>query len=68
MEERPTFPTHAQAITCLITCQWLSNCYRDIEIFRFNDQKSYVFIMAGEELQILVFPNGFWRFINEAEL
>lgn len=43
----------------------LSNSYRDISLFRFNEKKKYIFIMAGEELQILVFPNGSWRFINE---
>jgi hypothetical protein len=40
----------------------LSNAYRDIQLFRFNPQKQYVFIMAGDELQILVFSNGLWRF------
>ncbi|MGG6266908.1 DUF6888 family protein [Leptolyngbya sp. AN03gr2] len=60
------FPTNAQAITCLIVCQWLSNGYRDIHLFRFNPQSGYVFILAGDEMQILVYPSGTWGFINEA--
>jgi hypothetical protein len=58
IEERPIFPTYKQAISCLILCQWLSTCYKEILLFRFNDQRGYVFILAGHELQILVFPRG----------
>ncbi|WP_072218058.1 DUF6888 family protein [Leptolyngbya sp. NIES-2104] len=58
IEERPIFPTNAQAIACLIVCQQLSNYYRDIQLFRFSSERGHVFILAGEELQILVFPNG----------
>jgi len=46
----------------------LSNYYRDIRLFRFNPEKGYAFIMAGEDLQIMVFPSGLWRFINETEI
>ncbi|NEP39336.1 MAG: glycoside hydrolase family 32 protein [Okeania sp. SIO2H7] len=46
----------------------LSNCFRDIQVFRYNPQERYIFILAGDNLQILVFPNGIWRFINETEL
>ncbi|MEA5533990.1 DUF6888 family protein [Crocosphaera sp. XPORK-15E] len=42
----------------------LSNTYRDIQLFRYNPQKRYVFLMSGDELQIMIFPNGQWRFIN----
>ncbi|KAM3116052.1 DUF6888 family protein [Phormidesmis sp. 146-33] len=56
------FPTHSQAITCLILCQLLSNGYRDIHLFRFNDREGYVYIFAGSELEIIVYRNGRWRF------
>ncbi|AFZ24293.1 hypothetical protein Cylst_2050 [Cylindrospermum stagnale PCC 7417] len=55
-------PTVAQAITCLRVCQMLSNSYRNIELFRFDEQTKVVFIFAGEELQIDVLPDGAWRF------
>lgn len=45
----------------------LSNGYREIQMFRFNDTKGYVYILAGEDLQIVVPPNGIWRFIDETE-
>ncbi|MFB2838435.1 DUF6888 family protein [Floridanema evergladense] len=70
MEETTIYPTTKQALMCLILCQSFSNLQRDIQIFRFNPEpeKGYVFIMAGEKLQILVFGDGNWRFINETEL
>jgi len=46
----------------------LSNCYRDIQLFRFDEQTGDVFILAGDELQIIVPPNESWRFVDEAEL
>ena len=46
----------------------LSNLYRDIQIFRFDPQTGIVFIFAGEELQVIVPPNGIWRFLNATEL
>ncbi|HAZ48503.1 MAG TPA: hypothetical protein DDW76_08625 [Cyanobacteria bacterium UBA11369] len=61
-------PTNEQALACLRVCQMLSSYYRNIELFRFNEQKGYVYIWAGEELQILVFQDGNWRFIDETEL
>ena len=49
-------------------CQMLSNSYRNIEIYRFDDQTGVVFIFEREELQIIVPPNGQWRFLNATEL
>lgn len=62
IEETTIYPTAEQALACVRVCQWLSNCYLDIHLFRFNDQAGYVFILAGDELQIIVFPDGLWRF------
>ena len=41
----------------------LSNSYRTIELFRFDEQAGIVFIFAGEELQIIVSSDGLWRFL-----
>ncbi|KAM3100273.1 DUF6888 family protein [Phormidesmis sp. 146-35] len=45
------FPTHSQAITCLILCQLLSNGYRDIHLFRFNDREGYVYFLLAVSLK-----------------
>jgi hypothetical protein len=68
IEESTIYPTAKQAITCLIVCQMLSNLYRDIQVFRFDDKTGDVFILAGDELQIIVPRNEPWRFVDEAEL
>ncbi len=68
IEEQPINPTNEQAQACLRVCQMLSNCYRDIQLFRFDDQTGIAFIFAGEEIQIIVPPNGLWRFLDATEL
>lgn len=61
-------PTNDQAQACFRVCQMLSNYFRDIQVFRFDDQTNTVFVFAGEELQIIVNSQGHWRFLNAAEL
>ena len=46
----------------------LSNLYKDIQLFRFDDKTQEVYILAVENFQIIVYPNGEWEFINDAEL
>jgi len=41
----------------------LSNCYQDIHLFRFDDQTGEVYILAGEEIEIIVLTNGIWEFL-----
>ncbi|AFZ14051.1 hypothetical protein Cri9333_3218 [Crinalium epipsammum PCC 9333] len=60
-------PTNAQAQACLRVCQMLSNSYRNIELFRFDDETGIVFILAGEDIQIIIPPNGRWRFLDATE-
>nr|WP_232229341.1 hypothetical protein [Crinalium epipsammum] len=45
----------------------LSNSYRNIELFRFDDETGIVFILAGEDIQIIIPPNGRWRFLDATE-
>jgi hypothetical protein len=63
IEETTINPTNEQAQACLQVCQWLSNCYKDIHLFRFDLQTGDVYILAGDELEIIVPPNGLWEFI-----
>ena len=66
IEETTIFnPTAVQALTCLRVCQMVSNSFLVIHIFRFDEIKGYVYILAGDEMEILIFPEGNWRFIDE---
>ena len=60
-------PTVEQAIACVRVCQMLSNGYQPIHIFRYNANTSTVFILAGvtESLEVLIFPDGQWRFNDD---
>jgi hypothetical protein len=68
IEEKAIYPTNEQAQACVRVCQMLSNTYKDIHLFRFEIQTRDVYILAGENIQIIVPPSGLWRFLNETGL
>ncbi|KAM3100956.1 DUF6888 family protein [Phormidesmis sp. 146-12] len=59
-------PTAEQNFTSVYICQMLSNYFKNIEVFRFNQLTGEIYIFAGEELQIIIPRDGQWRFVNEA--
>ncbi|MBF2008466.1 MAG: hypothetical protein IGS49_24235 [Chlorogloeopsis fritschii C42_A2020_084] len=61
-------PTIEQAFACVRVCQMLSNLYKDIKLFRFDDKTGEVYILAGDDIQVIVYPNGEWEFLNDPEL
>lgn len=32
----------------------LSNCYQDIHLFRFDEKKGEIYILAGDDIQIVI--------------
>lgn len=62
-------PTTEQALACVRVCQLLSNGYQPIHVFRYNPNTRTVFILAGvtESLEVLIFPDGQWRFNDYAD-
>ncbi|ACB52461.1 hypothetical protein cce_3113 [Crocosphaera subtropica ATCC 51142] len=62
-------PTVEQALSCVRVCQMLSNLYQQIYLFRYDSNYKTIFILArndnNEELQIVIFANGIWRFIDD---
>jgi hypothetical protein len=59
-------PTSDQALGCARVCQMLSSGYQPINLFRYNPDNEVVYILAGvnDGIEVLVFPDGLWRFIN----
>jgi hypothetical protein len=41
----------------------LSNGYQDLHLFRFDAKTGNIFILAGNELQIVIPSNGEWYFL-----
>jgi hypothetical protein len=61
-------PTANQALACVRVCQMLSNSFKDIKLFRFDDKIGYIYILAGDSMDIIIDSYGEWGFINETEL
>jgi hypothetical protein len=58
-------PTSEQAIQAVRLCHWLSNCYTDIHLYRFDVKRQEIFILAGESIGLTIFTNGDWEFNHE---
>ncbi|OUL26438.1 hypothetical protein [Nostoc sp. 106C] len=55
-------PTGEQVKSCIKGCQYLTNFYRPIELVRFDERIGIVYIFAGEDLQVVIYRDGKWRF------
>jgi hypothetical protein len=44
----------------------LSNGYRSIQLFRYGEEEGTVYILAGDDIEVLISRDGNWRFLNEA--
>jgi len=59
-------PTEKQALRCFQICQNLTNMYLSIDLIRLDERTKNIIIISGDETIIEIYPNGKWRFINEA--
>lgn len=53
-------PTQQQMIKAITTLQSLSNFYRPIYLFRYDEKNKIIFILAGEaeNIEITIYANG----------
>ena len=63
---RPLYPTSKQEARCFLLCQNLTTLYRLIYIVRLDERAGDIYILAGEELEIVITRDGEWSFQNEA--
>jgi hypothetical protein len=56
------FFTPEQAVVGLRLCHNVTNMYQSIQLLRIDDRTRDVLILVGEEIEIVVSPNGRWRF------
>ena len=63
LEKKTILPTGKQGITCIILCQSLTNTFTPIYIVRIDERTGNLFILAGENIQIEIYKNGYWRFL-----
>ncbi len=55
--------TVEQAIKSVELCQSLSDLHQDIVLFRFDDLKGEIYILAGQDLEIVIYDSGLWEFL-----
>ena len=59
------YPSSSQAFKCLELCHRLSNLLRDIVLFRYDEVTLTVFILTADDIRIIVYRDGNWRFEND---
>ncbi|NDJ15951.1 DUF6888 family protein [Myxacorys almedinensis] len=60
------YPTAKQEAKCFILCQRITAMFLPIWIVRLDERNGEIFILAGEEMAIVINPDGEWEFDNEA--
>ncbi|WP_373872962.1 DUF6888 family protein [Microseira wollei] len=55
-------PTAEQMLSCFILSYWATKMYLPIFIIRLDERTGDMFFLAGEETEIIIPPNGRWRY------
>jgi hypothetical protein len=56
-------PTNQQLKTCFILCHSNTSLYLPIYLVTVDKRTKNVVILAGEETEIEIYPNGLWRYV-----
>jgi hypothetical protein len=56
------FFTDEQTKVGLRLCHNVTNMYLSVHLIRIDERTKNLLILVGEEIEIVVFPNGKWRF------
>lgn len=51
-------PTTKQAVKCFLMCQQITQMYLPIFLVRLDERTNDIFILAGEDIQILIDIKG----------
>lgn len=57
-------PTPQQAARCFVLCQNLTKMYLPIFLVRLDERTGNVFLLAGEETEIVITRDGQWRYVS----
>jgi hypothetical protein len=63
IEEKSISLTLEQAIKSVELCQSLSDLQQDIILFRFDELKGEIYILAGLDIEIIIYSTGIWEFL-----
>ena len=59
-------PEIEQMLACIRLCQTLSNFYTDIHLFRYDEKREEIYILAGDTIGIIIFKNGLWEIDDDS--
>jgi hypothetical protein len=58
----PFYPAAPQTLSCFILCQSITSLFLPIFIVRLDERDGSIFILAGEEVGIIITQDGLWSF------
>ncbi len=56
-------PSSEQMRTCFIVGYWAIKMYLPIYLIRIDERTKDIVILAGEDTEILIYPNWKWRYL-----
>ncbi|MCC5598116.1 DUF6888 family protein [Nostoc favosum] len=59
----PEVPTAKQTFEFFLVCVRLSNVLLPINAVRLDERTNQIYVLAGEEIEVLIYPNGKVRFL-----
>ncbi len=59
----PEIPTSKQTLEFFLVCVRLSNVLQPINVVRLDEITNQIYVLAGEETEVLIYPNGKVRFL-----
>lgn len=57
-------PTTEQLFSCFVVTTWATKLYLPVYIVRIDERTEEIFILAGEETEVLISRSGSWRLIG----
>ncbi|AGY59108.1 hypothetical protein GKIL_2862 [Gloeobacter kilaueensis JS1] len=57
-------PTLDQYRVCYHLCRMITGYYQPIVLVSYDQRIDRLYILAGQDLQVLIYPNGDWRIIR----
>ncbi|BAY08215.1 DUF6888 family protein [Calothrix sp. NIES-2098] len=59
----PEIPTSKQTFEFFLVCVRLSNVLQPINVVRLDERTNQIYVLAGDETEVLIYPNGKVRFL-----
>ncbi len=55
-----TIPTSAQLLECYLVCSEATKMYQSVNLVRLDERTGNLFILIGDDIEIVIGSNGKW--------